>query len=526
MNAGVPIPANYDAASFGAVEENLRIKLQAVRIGHILLASCSCEAQADLIRALETRTDATQGNKWNGFDYANAADVKEGWPDFTVARCQLVAGSYDCPDPRDPLGQRRLKVTVDAFKHMEAEINNPSDGWDATSYALQANSEPADITQIKGNFTSHELSAHCGYALSVGLGHTGDYDGYTVSYREYMARDAYRKALTSYGAHTADYMVTRLMSMASNLMCSTPIPSEPLDGVAAIDEQRQEAEAVAVGQVAGAAYDLWTATIPDSAGPAAAITQPKSIQRFDAAVFKWTGGDNWTDNPTVVVQRLVDGAWRPYENQSGEVETILDTPQNVVAALPGRLQGTQRWTWEASFEAFDSYPRADVAGGQTPNGTYRFVVDGSIHQGGAVHAYHLASNAFTVSPWQGLTASHLTQVGDTITFTTAPVAYPRTYTSPIAFVHDDKGGNGITTDGNASILCKTCTFRPWATSGHVVSAIVTILDASGRAVSTVPASFDGTKWVAPVTLQPGQTVEIAPGGLRDAYGETNGAAIT
>jgi len=310
------------------------------------------------------------------------------------------------------------------------------------------------------------------------------------------------------------------------LMCGTPIPSEPLDGLAAIDEQRQEAEAIAIGQVAPAAYDLWTASIPDSAGPAAPITQPKSIERFDAAVFKWTGGDNWTDNPTVVVQRLVDGVWSPYENQSGEVQTILDKPQDIVSALPGRLAGTQRWTWEASFEAFDSYPRADVPGGQTPNGTYRFVVDGFIHQGGAVKPYHLTSDPFSVSPWLGVTASHLMQVGDTITFTTGPITYPRTYKSPIAFVHDDLGGNGNANDGNASILCKTCTFRPWATSGQVVTAIVTVLDPSGHVVETVPASFDGTKWVAQVTLQRGQTVEIAPGGLRDAYGETNGVAIT
>ena len=524
VKAGVPIPANYDAASFGAVEENLRIKLQAVRIGHILLASCSCEPQSDLIKALETRTDTAQGNKWNGFDYASAADVQEGWPDFNVAPCHLVSGAYDCPDPRDPLGQRRLKVSVDAFKHMEAEINNPSDGWDAQSYALQANGEPVDLSAIKGNFTSHELSPQCGHAISVGLGHTGDYDGYTVSYREYMARDAYRKALTSYGAHTADYMVTRLMSMASNLMCGTPIPAEPLDGLAAIDEQRQEAEAVAIGQVASAAFDLWTATIPDSAGPAGPITQPKNIQRFDAAVFRWTGGDNWTDNPTVVVQRLVDGTWRPYENQSGEVQTILDQPPDIVSALPDRLSGKQRWTWEASFEAFDSYPRADVPGGQTPSGTYRFVVDGFIHQGGGVKSYELMSNAFTVSPWLGLSASHLTVAPDgTVTFTTGPVVYPRTYKSPIKFVHDDLGGNGVTTDGNASIICKTCTFRPWATSGEVVSAIVSILDSSGHVVQTVPATFDGTQWVAHVP--PGSSVEIAPGGLRDAYGETNGTAI-
>ncbi|HMC69013.1 MAG TPA: hypothetical protein VKJ07_07660, partial [Mycobacteriales bacterium] len=78
--AGVPLPDNYDASSFATVEENLRIKLQAVRIGDILLASCSCEAQADLIRNLESRTDNVSGNQYWGFDYANQADVDEGWP--------------------------------------------------------------------------------------------------------------------------------------------------------------------------------------------------------------------------------------------------------------------------------------------------------------------------------------------------------------------------------------------------------------------------------------------------------------
>ncbi|MEO6204834.1 MAG: hypothetical protein ABIO67_05565, partial [Mycobacteriales bacterium] len=48
--AGLPIPDSYAASSFGSVEENMRIKLQAVRIGDILLASCSCEAQVDLIK--------------------------------------------------------------------------------------------------------------------------------------------------------------------------------------------------------------------------------------------------------------------------------------------------------------------------------------------------------------------------------------------------------------------------------------------------------------------------------------------
>src|SRR5438445_763873 len=114
----------------------------------------------------------------------------------------------------------------------------------------------------------------------------------------------------------------------------------------------------------------------------------------------------------------------------------------------------------------------------------------------------------------------------TVSFSTAPVVYPRTYKSPIRFVHDDLGGtNAGPSDTNNSIICKTCTFRPWATSGQIVSATVTVLDANGRVIRTVPATFDGTRWVAAVHLAPHQSAVVAPGGLVDAYDETNAATI-
>jgi hypothetical protein len=158
---------------------------------------------------------------------------------------------------------------------------------------------------------------------------------------------------------------------------------------------------------------------------------------------------------------------------------------------------------------------------------YRFVVEGFIHQGGAIKPYHLTSNAFTVSPWQGLTGTGMTVKADgSVSFVTAPVVYPRTYKSPIKFVHDDFGGiNAGAGDTNASIICKTCTFRPWATSGEIVKAIVTVLDSSGHVVRTIAATFDGVRWVAQAHLAPGESAEVSPGGLLDAYGETNATAI-
>ena len=43
--------------------------------------------------------------------------------------------------------------------------------------------------------------------------------------------------------------------------------------------------------------------------------------------------------------------------------------------------------WRANFEAFDPFPAG--AASQVADGTYQFVVDGNIHQGGKVVPYHL-----------------------------------------------------------------------------------------------------------------------------------------
>ncbi|HEU5033624.1 MAG TPA: hypothetical protein VFT62_02590 [Mycobacteriales bacterium] len=534
--AGAPIPDNYDATSFGSVEENLRLKLQAVRIGGVLLASCACEPQSDLIKNLESRTDDDTATRYDGFDYGNQADVDEGWPGRGTKACFAVddGANYDCPDPRDWLfGQKRITVSKAAYDHMEAELHNDAAGWDDPSYAVQAGSEPTALADIKGNFTHTQLGAgayaHCpGYALPVGLGHTGDYNGYTVTYREYEARDAYRKALTSYGPHTADYMVTNLLAMAANLKCGTPLPNLPTDPIAQVDEQRQAAEAAVLGQLSSAYYDGWSQQIPDSAGPARPLEQPRDIERFDATQFRWVGGDNWTDDPTVVVQRQVEGNWRFYADQSGEVQVFLDTPtSDAVTGTPTYRSGAQEWHWRASFEAFDSYPRADVDGGQVPNGTYRFVADGHIHTGGAVAPYHLASAPFTVSPWTGITARDLRRNGQQVSFVIDPISYPRLPSKAgragIRWYADDGGG----TPGHG-LLCKTCSFRPWATTGRVVSAVVQVRRGNSGQVETVPAHFDAAsgRWLATVPSGDGLRISVPAGGIRDSYGETNGTALS
>ncbi len=501
---GVPIPENYDAPSKDAVEENYRIHLQAVRIGDVLLASCSCEPQVDLIKNLESRTDATRHNIYDGWDWAPYCD-------------QQRDTSWRCANPRLPqskvFSDRSLTVSDAAYRRMVAQVHNDARGWDALTNAATANAEPLDPAAIKGNFTKEEIQdvGGRGYKLAVGLGHTGDYNGYTVSYRMYMSFDHYRKALTAYGPHTADYMVTRLVRMAASLQ-GAPLPKgEPLATFAAADEARQVAVATALGRASSAAYDGWIASLPNDDGAPAITTQPHDITRFAAATVSWRGGNNDVDQPVVRVQRNVEGRWSPYADQTGEVQTAVAFPKGLQSEVPYRLNRLS-WRWTANFEAADFSP-STIANGQVPTGTYRFVIDGHRRTSGRTVAYALRSKPFAVRPWAGVTLTDLRiEPNRTVSFA-ASARYPRSYPSAIPAIGDDKNNP----------ICKTCSFRAWASQGNVRRGIVTVRRASGK-VFRVKATLVGDRFTTRARLAPGDTAIIERGALIDGNGEFNGAA--
>ena len=191
-----------------------------------------------------------------------------------------------------------------------------------------------------------------------------------------------------------------------------------------------------------------------------------------------------------------------------------------LGALPSGFQsipmyhaGQIQWKWTANFEAFDPFPAG--AGSQVTNGVYRFVVDGNIRQGGSVKAYRVESRPFAVSPWVGIQVNDVrVEPGGSVSFVVPPIAYPRTYTSTAApkFIKDDKRAD----------VCKTCSFRPWASTAPVASAVVTVIRASGT-VQEVPASLVAGRWIASTALQPGDSASVGAGGVRDTWGEINGA---
>ena len=497
---GIPVPEHYDAPAFTGVEENLRLKLQAFKLGEVLLASCACEAQVDLILNLESRADETQDNMWLGYDWSKKLGCEQA----------EAGGDWTCKHVN---GTDTITITDARYQRWQAQIYNDAAGWDAPEYAPFANSEPADPAEIKGNFTHEELPEDLGYKLPIGVGHASDYNGYTVSYREYMSWDDYRKALTAYGPHTADYMVTRLVRLAGELNGGPELAPEPHDAFGQADEARQLAASTALGAATSTAYEAWRIALPDDLGPPAALAQPEDIRRFDATTFQWRGGSNAVDNPVVSVERLVDGEWTSYADQSGEIQTKLQFPQGANAYFD-TYSGNQEWIWTANFEAFDAFPRAI---GSTPTGTYRFVVDGAIRQGGVDTPYRLESETFDVKPWDGIGVTNVNASANGVSFEIPAYSYPETYTSEFPYISTARENDNLGVP-----FCEACSFRPWASSGTVEQASVTIVRKNGTTQQVEAERRSDGSWFAPTSLFVGDRAYIARGDVIDSNGEING----
>src|SRR5207253_606481 len=137
---------------------------------------------------------------------------------------------------------------------------------------------------------------------TVTVAMANDYNGYIASYREYMDRDHYRKALTGWGPHSSDYYATRLPQMGHALN-GDPGAQEAVDGQTdtqhanaawapmvakeVVDQNHEETKVRAVGEVAAAGVKAYALTLPNDGGADAELAQPKRIQRFDAATFTW-----------------------------------------------------------------------------------------------------------------------------------------------------------------------------------------------------------------------------------------------
>jgi Neutral/alkaline non-lysosomal ceramidase, N-terminal len=543
QEAGIPVPENYSAPAYTGLEEDVSIHLQAFRIGDIAFTVCSCEQWADQSRNIKSRVLRSAGGEHLGYDWTKPHTRPDG---SVVPGCTETGGGlWTCPNPGNP-SQSLPPLPAAKVARMRAQVVNDASGWNDVSYLPWAESEPTDPAAIKGNYTHGGLPEAQRYGLVVPIGMGNDYNGYIATYREYQRGDHYRKALTGWGPHSSDYMASRLVGMAGQLRGGDGPPAEPLDAKQTVDLTHNDARAEALGRLGETALSAYEATLPDNGGEARVTKQPADVERFDAAFLQWNGGDNFTDNPVVRVQRRVEGEWVDYADQSGEVVVTVKYP--AADGAPAYRTGDQEWIWTADFEAFVSRfdlgdrPRA------TPAGEYRFVVEGERRTGGARKPYRLESAVFRVKPWSGVTVNGLTIEGDgsvgfavgprrTLPLTSGgpavsaeigPIDYPDSYSEPEKprFIRETRTAvRDPAAPGDPSRIewyCFTCSFRPWADVGDAASATVTIVRRNGKA-DAVPATRQGGRWVTAERLKAGESAFVGAGCVRDEWGNHNGS---
>jgi hypothetical protein len=297
------------------------------------------------------------------------------------------------------------------------------------------------------------------------------------------------------------------VKMGGAMKGGAELPPEPQDLLAQVDEARAVAASTALGAASGAAWDAYFTVLPNDIGPAAVMTQPHDIQRFDGATFSWRGGSNAIDNPKVVVEReIVPGTWMPFADMTGEVQTMIKYPQGV-AGVANSYVGMQEWPWTANFEAYSGFPKRM---GSTPAGNYRFVVDGRIRQNFATESYHLVSDPFRVDPWSGIPQPVVNKLpyGGLHFVTATSVAYPASYASPFPFID--------ATTGDAR-NCDQCSFRPWAKTAGIASASIKVKRAGGRTDDVMPVRH-GNNWFAPAHMKAGDVATVT---LTDGYGNVS-----
>jgi hypothetical protein len=529
--AGIPIPDNYSAPSYTGLQEDVSIHLQAFRLGDILFTVCSCEQWFDQSNDIETRTDRILDNIHIGYDWG--------------ARCTDTGeNEWTCPNPHNP-STNLPPITDHEYLRMRAQVNNNAEGWNDLANVAWAESEPTDTTRILGNYTHTELTPALGYKLTVPISMANDYNGYIATYREYQRGDHYRKALTGWGPHSSDYMASRLVAMGGRMNGGPDLPHEIGEQKVIPDQALNDVRASNLGEVGNGIVQAYEAGLPDDGGSAAVVSQPQDVERFSATFFKWNGGSNFTDNPRVKAQRMVDGEWADYAGQSGEIPVTVRFPVN--QEVQSYALGDQQWHWTAHFEAFASDFQTIEGNTATPEGTYRFVVNGERREGGQRVPYYLESALFRVRPWDGITIESarldtdrnplftigprrtltVSGGGPTIQAEIGPIDYPDSYTSPARFIREQRTAYrdpAAPSDPNRlEWFCFTCTFRPWADKGDAQKIVVTVVRRDGTS-HRFRAFRHGGGWKIARALSHGESAYIAAGDVIDGFGNVNGAA--
>jgi len=129
-----------------------------------------------------------------------------------------------------------------------------------------------------------------------------------------------------------------------------------------------------------------------------------------------------------------------------------------------------------------------------------------------------------VGPRRTLTVS---AGGPAIQATLGPIDYPDSYSSPTAFIKEERQAMrdpaAPTSANKLEWFCLRCSFRPWADTGRPDVAYITIERRDGSRERIRARERTGASFYSPRALRGGESAFVAAGDVRDEFGNVNGA---
>lgn len=305
------------------------------------------------------------------------------------------------------------------------------------------------------------------HALVVGL--ANDYMAYLTTPEEYNFQ-WYEGQFTLWGPQEGPLMQARMGALSDRMLSGQPSPAYTYPP----DTSGMQAEN------ASPLTQALSVAAPTRA-PGTVLTQaPQAAKRGTVVTFAWAGGQPSAEitpgEAFVTTQHRTATGWRTIFTDES-FEDLTDYARDGI---------DDHWDtrWDVPLDA--------------ATGGYRFVVTGKVYVSGAIRRYSVTSSAFQVVPADGLTATSAT-LGN------GGVLIHAAYPAPDPAVN--------------------FRLRPASPADGTVTLTVTHADgstATGSGAYDAPAGA----YAVPVPAALGDVVNIAPGALKDRYGNVNGAAFT
>lgn len=324
-----------------------------------------------------------------------------------------------------------------------------------------------------------------GVTTRLPLGYAQDHFGYLLEQDDFL-RGGYEPTVSPWGWRTGQYLVSEAQKLVETRAQAQepPTPGTPPSFTPREFEASDAAPAI--------------------------VSSPTTLERTQAAVLVFTGGDPGLGTPSVSIEEEQGGAYaqvmaapgRPLSNGPEVIRRYEATP--TVDAQP--MAATRRHQWTARWELLPTQRL----------GRYRVVVTGRAKVGAEVQRYRLESSPFSVTPSRSIAAMNSSVLPDG-----RVLLAPRYAPNPMRFDRGDPVGNfrlwDETSRPDVGMTARGGTLRAEVRqgTGAPITLDATWSDAEAGFVLQLPSGATGAF-----------EVRMSAGAIVDGLGNTNGSALT